>query len=118
MSLVHVRFSKATESAETAEYAVEFLDFGPDGEWLPMGKLALYKQSGNYAFDPSEIWKERRGVHPEVFRAPESEWDVLMHETYKDFQMGAWALLVHEYASIWLRESRFPERHPASSFER
>jgi hypothetical protein len=116
MSLAHIRLIQTRQDAGTAEYNVESPDFCSPPQWQAIGELLLRKAEKRYEFRPSAIWTEKKAIPPEVYASDEAERTRLLASKYRGFGWGAWAMIVHGYASQFLKSENYPEKHPATFF--
>jgi hypothetical protein len=116
MSLAHVRLVHATEDQTTAEYVVESSDFRNPPEWTQIGRLHLDKIARRYEFRPAAVWIESKALPPEIYGYDEKERAALVASKYPDFGWGAWAMIIHGYASQFLHSGKYPEKHPPAFF--
>jgi hypothetical protein len=116
VSLVHIRLIHATEDETTAEYIVESPDFSKLSEWTQIGRLTLDKIAKRYEFKPADVWSESNALPPEIYGYHENERAALLASKYRGFGWGAWARIIHGYASQFLQSEVYPERHPPAFF--
>ncbi len=116
MSLTHIRLSQTRQDAGTAEYAVESADFCSPPSWQTIGRLVLRKTEKRYVFEPAAIWTEQKAIPPEIYGSDERERTRLLASKYHGFGWGAWAMVIHGYASQLLSSETYPEKHPATLF--
>ncbi len=116
MSLAHIRLIQTRQDARTAEYTVESPDFCSPPRWQAIGKLVLQKAEKRYEFKPAAIWTENKAIPPEVYASEEAERTKLLASKYRGFGWGAWARIIHGYASQFLNSESYPEKHPPTFF--
>lgn len=116
MSLAHIRLTQTRQDIQTAEYTVESSDFCSPPQWQAIGMLVLHKAVKGYEFRPAAIWIENKAIPPEVYASEEAERTRLFAFKYRGWGWGEWARFIHGYASQFLTNERYPEKHPPSFF--
>jgi hypothetical protein len=117
MSLAHIRLIQTRQDTGTAEYSVESPDFSKPPQWQTVGRLVLQKTEKRYEFRPAAIWTESKAIPPETYASDEAERTRLLASKYRGFGWGAWAMIIHGYASQFLNSGSYPEKHPATFFK-
>ncbi|MBU1358535.1 MAG: hypothetical protein KKC79_04765 [Gammaproteobacteria bacterium] len=102
----HMLLRKEADSATAATYLVVSLDFNPEGEWQPIGKLTIQKSQKSFAFEPLNEWAAK-GITvsmddpgtAEEFNAAGEYW-------------MAWRGRIRTWAVRMIEQDRFPESYP------
>src|SRR2546425_2822361 len=102
MSLAHVRLRQTADDDAVAEYSVESPDFDPTGEWRQVGTLRLEKKHAEYDFTPGDAWLTNRILPPKFYELDELERADSLESQYVGYGGGAWAMIVHHYATTLL----------------
>jgi len=116
MSIAHIRLVQTREDTQTVEYAVESPDFSKSSAWQAVGCLVLDKAAKSYEFRPAPIWTENKALPPELYGRDEAERSRLLRVQYKGCGWGAWAMIIHGYASKFLNTLSYPKKHPPAFF--
>lgn len=56
MSLAHLLLERQSDSDSLATYLVLSIDFNPEREWRPIGKLTIQKRECRFDFEPLNEW--------------------------------------------------------------
>lgn len=116
MSQVHIRLMRTRQDIEGNEYVVESPDFSKSSEWQVVGKLVFSKKAGRYEFKPTTVWSKGRALPPEIYAFEEVERESLIASKYRGFGWGAWAMMIHGYASQFLKTGNYPDKYPPIFF--
>lgn len=116
MSFVHVRLTQEKQDDSIVEYLVESFDFNEQREWEKIGTILINKQTKSYEFEPSDVWKDYKIIPPSIFGIEESEREKIIKSEYHNYGWGAWSMLIHHWASSFIKSGSFPKYHPSSFF--
>ncbi|MCL6581745.1 MAG: hypothetical protein K6U08_09065 [Firmicutes bacterium] len=116
MSFAHVRLTKVSEDNWTVEYLVESFDFNPQGEWQEVGRLRIDKEASRYTFDAGGPWQGAKVLPPAIFGLAEMQRRALIEAEYGEYGWGARSMRIHHWATMFLKERRFPQNHPEAFF--
>ncbi len=116
MTFVHVRLTQLKHDDTLVKYLVESFDFNEQRQWEALGYLLLNKQTKLYDFQPSTVWESHKIIPPSLYDLDEAERERLIELKYQDYGWGAWSMLVHHWATLFIKRESFPEYHPLSFF--
>ncbi|MFB2834204.1 hypothetical protein [Floridanema evergladense] len=116
MTFVHVRLTQEKQDDLIVEYLVESFDFNQQKEWEKIGKILINKQTKSYEFEPSDIWNAHKIIPPSIFDIEEPTREKIIKSQYNDYGWGAWSMLIHHWASSFIKRGSFPQHHPSSLF--
>ena len=117
MSFCHLRMIKTSDSSAEAVYRIESPDFDKDNEWGTIGQVRIQKALQSYESSWSGSWQDRHVVPPWIFGLSEDEQNRLLQTDYKGYDCGAWTMRIHFYATSFLKQNHYPQRHPEGYFE-
>lgn len=103
----HMLLRKETDNEVAATYLVVSLDFNPEGEWQPIGKLTIQKLQKTFAFEPLNEWATKGiTVSPDDPAATEGL-------SVTDEYWMAWRGRIRAWAVRLIEQQRFPETYPS-----
>jgi hypothetical protein len=115
MSFCHLRLVRVQNDSATAVYLVESPDFDPAHQWSKIGTVRVFKSEGTYTFNNEGAFLDQKIVPPWLYGLSKDEQTRLLTGKFKDCGNGAWTMRVHHYASTFIKDNNYPERHPLTS---
>ena len=112
MSLAHIGFIRTENNSATATYRVESPDFDISRELADLGILKIDKHNHKYDFLPTDLWLESRAIPPFVYALEEAERDKILKIEFPKHAWGAWSMMIHYSAMVFLEKSFYPETYP------
>ncbi|WP_157609093.1 hypothetical protein [Variovorax sp. Root411] len=98
---------KDAEDDAAVIYLVVSLDFNPEGEWQPIGKLTLQKAGKTFAFEPLNEWAiQGITVSPQD---PSTSEELRNSGEY----WMAWRGRIRLWAMRLIEQGRYPEVYPS-----
>jgi hypothetical protein len=106
MSLAHLLLERQSDSDTLATYLVMSIDFNPEREWKPIGRLTIRKQESRFDFEPLNEWVTQ-GINV-------SPQDPSTREELRDSgeYWMAWRGRIRAWAMQMIEQHRFPETYP------
>ena len=90
-----------------AVYSVVSLDFNPEDEWKPIGRLTIRKREGRFVFEPLNEWAEKGiTVSQQDNRSLGELADANENWVRWRYRIRAWAMHLIE-------QEHFPEVYPS-----
>ncbi|GAA4345891.1 hypothetical protein GCM10023165_30340 [Variovorax defluvii] len=107
MSFAHLILERQSDSVNLATYLVMSIDFNPEREWKPIGKLKLHKSEKTFTFEPLNEWvTEGITVSPQD---PSTEEEMRGSGEY----WMAWRGRIRAWALRMIEQEHFPEAYPS-----
>ncbi len=98
---------KEADSDVAATYLVVSLDFNPEGEWQPIGRLTLQKSLKTFAFEPLNEWAAK-GITVTA-NDPATAEELSASGEY----WMAWRGRIRAWAVRMIEQGRFPDTYPS-----
>ena len=102
----HMLLRKEADSDVAATYLVVSLDFNPEGEWQPIGKLTIQKSQKTFAFEPLNEWAAKG-----ITVSPNDPATAEALSTSGEYWM-AWRGRIRAWAVRMIEQGCFPETYP------
>lgn len=103
----HMLLKKDAEDETVVSYLVVSLDFNPEGEWQPIGRLTIEKTKKTFAFEPLNEWAiQGITVTPQDPSTTEELRDS------GEYWM-AWRGRIRAWAVRLIEMGQFPEAYPS-----
>jgi hypothetical protein len=117
MSFCHLRLLRIKNDSVIAVYSVESPDFDSAHHWSKIGTLKILKSQETYSFENEGAFLDQKIIPPWVYGLNKDEQTGLMNGQFKDHGNGAWTMRIHHYASTFIKDNSYPERHPITFFK-
>lgn len=102
----HMLLKKQADTDISATYLVVSLDFNPEGDWKPIGKLTIQKSQKTFSFEPLNEWAAKGiTVSPNDPCTPEAS------SSLGEYWM-AWRGRIRAWAIRMIEQDRFPDNYP------
>ena len=112
MSLVHLRLSQIINNDEFASYKIESTDFSAQKEWEELGSLNISKINKNYNFIATQLAKDNKLIHPELYKLSKELRQSELDDKFSDYGWGAWSMCIHHWAHILIINNHYPKYYP------
>lgn len=102
----HMLLRKETDTDLAAIYLVVSLDFNPEGEWQPIGRLTIQKSQKTFVFEPFNEWAEKG-----ITVSPNDPCTTEELNASGEYWM-AWRGRIRAWAIRMIEQDSFPDNYP------